>query len=219
MGAQANQVRDDILIRVNSRNLRPGDRIDEDDLRHRLCLSSTPIREALISLEASGVIERRPRSGARISVLDLEGLVKMVETMAEIEGAIAYRAARRINPAQAAKVQTALTNCLQFATQDPPAQAHYYDLNLEFHNALIQAAGNEHLANTLFSVRNRLIAYLSARLDPLAEIRRSAQQHQAIFKAVLNAEADHARDLMVQHVTFNDTQALDVMNALRPPQD
>ena len=58
MGAQAEQVREDILSRIMNRKLMPGDRIDEDDIRARLELSVTPVREALIGLEQARVIEQ-----------------------------------------------------------------------------------------------------------------------------------------------------------------
>ena len=36
LGAQADQVRDDIIARIHARGLRPGQRIDEDEIRGRL---------------------------------------------------------------------------------------------------------------------------------------------------------------------------------------
>lgn len=193
----------------------PGDRIDEAELRARLSLSGTPVREALISLEAAGIVERIPRGGARILELSLEGLVQLVETLAEIEGAIAYRAARRINPHQAAALEEAAQACAARAGTHPPGDPGYYDVNLAFHMALVNAAGNEHLKQTVFNIGNRLIAYLSARHALPGEAQRSARQHADICRAVLASDGDLARELMIQHVIFNDTLALDVMNILR----
>lgn len=216
MGIQADQVRDDIIGRVLGRDLMPGDRIDETDLRTRLGLSGTPVREALISLEASGVIQRRPRGGARIMALDLEGLVKMVEALAEAEGAVAYRAARRINAVQARALEQAADACEAFVRYPDAAHDPYFDLNLGFHRALIDAAGNEFLEQAVYHNANRLIGYLSARHDLPGEPRRSARDHRAICDAVLAADGDRARDEMIRHVTFSDTLALDVMNAVQP---
>jgi DNA-binding GntR family transcriptional regulator len=216
MGTQADQVRDDIIGRVLARNLMPGDRIDEADLRERLQLSGTPVREALISLEASGVIQRRPRDGARITALNLEGLIKMVEALAEAEGAVAYRAARRINSEQARLLARATEACEAFAENGGPAQGSYFDLNLAFHRALIAAAGNEYLEQAVYHHANRLIGYLSARHDLPGEPLRSARDHRVICDAVLAAEGDRARSEMIRHVNFSDATALDVMNTLRP---
>ncbi|MEW2915119.1 GntR family transcriptional regulator [Leisingera sp. JC11] len=219
MGAQADQVRDDILGRVRSRELMPGDRIDETDLRERLSLSGTPVREALISLEATGIVQRIPRGGARITSLDLEGLMKMIEVLAEIEGAVVYRAARRINTAQAEILQQATQACLDHANGKEQPHDSYYDVNLAFHTALVEAAGNQHLEEVTYQVGNRLIGYLSARHNLPGEPQRSANDHVAICEAVLEAKGDLARDLMIRHVIFSDTLALDVMNAMRNAND
>jgi len=214
MGAQADQVRDDILGRVTARELLPGDRVDEADLRERLHLSGTPIREALISLEAVGVVERRPRDGARIAALDLEGLMKMIEALAEVEGAIAYRAARRINDLQARDLERAAQACMARANQPTPRAGDYYDLNLAFHQALIRAAGNEYLEQAVYHLANRLVGYLDARHRLPGEAVRSARDHLQICRAVLDADGDTARMLMIGHVSFTDSMALDVVNAM-----
>lgn len=215
MGLQADQVRKDILDRVMERRLLPGDAIDESDLRDRLGLSSTPIREAFIALEATGVVHRPPRGGARIAAFDLEGLVKAVETLAEIEGAVAFRAARRINAAQAKALQAAALACSAAAGDDGFAQSGYYNLNLRFHEAMIAASGNEALGGMLLQLGVRLIAYLSARHDLPGEMQRSAADHARICAAVLDGQADEARALMVAHVLFGDTMALDVLNRVK----
>lgn len=214
MGQQADLVRQDILDRVNARKLLPGDRIDETDLRSRLDLSGTPIREALISLEAAGVIERRPRGGARILSLDLEGLMKSVEVLAETEAAVAYRAARRINPAQAKALAAAAKQCDAYFKKPKTFEVEYYDLNIAFHRALINAAGNEYLSEAVFHTSNRLIAYLACRHDLPGEAERSAKDHALICAAVLDSNGSLARDLMLEHVSFNDTLALDILNIL-----
>lgn len=215
MGVQADQIREDILRRVLDRTLMPGDRIDETELKDRLAVSGTPVREALIALETAGVVERRPRDGARITSLDLEGVIKLVEVLAETEGAIAFLAARRINPRQAEDLKQAAQACSDFVAGRSKPDANYYNLNLAFHMRLFAASGNEYMEQAVLSAGNRLVAYLAARHDLPGEPQRSAREHEAITAAILNGEADHARSLMIQHVSFSDRLAIDVMNAMK----
>jgi len=215
MGSQADQVHQDILDRVLQRRLLPGDVIDETELRDRLGLSSTPVREALIALEAKGLIHRPPRGGARIAAFDLEGLVKSIEALAEIEGAVAYRAARRVNVAQAETLRAAAETCQNAAADAGFVQKAYYDLNLQFHRAMIDAGGNEALGGMLQQLGLRLIAYLVARHDLPGEMQRSAADHARISAAVLDRNGDLARELMIRHVLFADSMALDVLNRVK----
>lgn len=211
LGAQADQVRDDIIARIHARGLRPGQRIDEDEIRGRLGLSGTPIREAIIALEALGLVERRPRAGVYVKALDLAGVVQLLEAHAEAEGALAYRAARRANPAQVARLEAALAACERF-----PASAEngpdYYDLNLAFHEALFACAGNAYLAQTALRSGTILLGYLHARHCLPGEPERSATEHRRIFQAVVAGNAADARRLMIDHVMMKDEQILDVMN-------
>ena len=214
MGAQADMVRTEILRQIMSRTVLPGDRIDEDDLKDRLSVSVTPIREALISLETTGVIERRPRSGARVATLDTENVIKMVEALAEMEGSVAALAARRINKAQIHALREAAKDCIKWV-KTPQKLTGYYDRNLDFHRALLAAASNEHLAESIMRLANRLVAYLDARHSLPGEAERSAAEHQDICNAIADGDGGKARELMMRHVNFTEVSAIDVMNALK----
>lgn len=50
----------------------PGDRLVEADLATRFGVSKTPVREALLSLEAEGLVVLRPHRGAEVSRLTAE---------------------------------------------------------------------------------------------------------------------------------------------------
>ena len=122
-------------------------------------------------------------------------------------------AARRINKSQADALLLAVRTCLSTASS-PGASSDYYDANLSFHTALIQAAGNEHLEGVALGLGNRLIAYLAARHALPGQPERSARDHEEICRAVLDADSDLARALMVRHVNFNDVSGIDIMNGL-----
>lgn len=211
MGAQADQVRDDIIARIQNRSLMPGMRLDEVEIRARLGLSGTPIREALIALETEGLVVRRPRAGVYVTALDLENIVQLLEAHAEAEGALAYRAARRATPGQLKNLEAALNAC-QANAKEPDGKTNYYDLNLAFHQALFACAGNAYLTRAALRSGNILLGYLFARHQLSGEAQRSAEEHRAIFDAVVVGDADTARSLMIDHVLMHHEQMLDVLN-------
>ena len=215
MGAQADQVRKDIISRIQKRELLPGDSIDEAELRKRLHMSGTPIREAVIALEAVGIVERRPRSGARVRSMNLAEFIRLLEAHAEAEGALAHKAARRANPVQIRKLEKMTVACENRAKEPTDRNGDYYDLNLEFHAALFDAAGNEFLADAAYRTGNILLGYLSARHSLKGEIARSASSHREIVNAIKAGDPELARDLMMSHVMMDDAQVLDVMNQIK----
>lgn len=61
--------------------IRPGEDIDETALAERYGISRTPVREALIRLEADGLIRFRPKRGARVTPLILPDLPRFMEAL------------------------------------------------------------------------------------------------------------------------------------------
>src|SRR2546422_2915617 len=74
--------------------LTPGSRLDETQLGGRFGVSRTPIREALLQLASSGLVEIRPRRGTVVAEVGPQRLYEMFETMAELEAACARLASR-----------------------------------------------------------------------------------------------------------------------------
>jgi DNA-binding GntR family transcriptional regulator len=213
MGAQADLVEEDIIRRIESRQLMPGEKISDQELRERLNTSGTPVREAFLRLEARGIVERRSSGGAFVVQSDLAGMLELAEALAEAEGAAAYRAARRINQTQIDKLEKALVSCETTDTRKTP----YYDCNLKFHLAIAEAAGNRYLLELIQNLGCRLVAYMAVRLDLKDQIARSNADHRLLFEAITSGEADRSRELMMQHITMSDGVALDVMNRLNAP--
>ena len=75
--------------------LNPGDVIEEARLMDAHGVSRTPVREAFIQLEASGLIRRLPRKGAVLFKPTLEEFLAILEVHAKLEGQAAGLAARR----------------------------------------------------------------------------------------------------------------------------
>jgi DNA-binding GntR family transcriptional regulator len=83
-GRKANQssevyelLRNDILRLA----IRPGEDIDETALAERYGTSRTPVREALIRLEADELVQFRERRGARVTALILSDLPRFMEAL------------------------------------------------------------------------------------------------------------------------------------------
>jgi GntR family transcriptional regulator, rspAB operon transcriptional repressor len=69
--------------------IRPGQRLSHRTLAKDLGLSRSPVREALLALEAEGIIEHRPQSGVYlrdVSPQELEELYDMRELIEPCPG-------------------------------------------------------------------------------------------------------------------------------------
>ena len=77
---------------IVERELRPGDRIRQEELAQRLGVSVIPVREALKVLEGEGQVTYAPRQGYTVARLDLAALAE-VYRLRELLEAEAVRAA------------------------------------------------------------------------------------------------------------------------------
>lgn len=132
----ANQVRDLIIEGY----LEPGSRIDEMDLVTRLGVSRTPMREALRTLAAEGLVVIRPSRGVIVRKLSAEDVFSMLEMLGEIERFGGVLAAERATEEEVA----ALLDIHQrmMALYEARDRLPYYKLNQLFHSRLAEASHN-----------------------------------------------------------------------------
>lgn len=120
--------------------LRPGDRVPQDDVAQALGISRIPVREALIALEREGWVTIAMHRGAFVTSLDEQAVRDHYELYGLVYGFAVERAVVRSGPdlARGLKdVQHELS-----ATDDP---AEVWRLTLRFHALVIEAAGSPRL--------------------------------------------------------------------------
>ena len=204
-----------ILDSIDLGLLNPGDVIDEQDLVTRYGVSRTPVREAILHLEAIGLVRRLPRKGATIFRPTLEEFLAILEVHAKLEGLAAGLAARRLSKQGALTLEAAVTACeVHAASQGDANPDGYYQLNLRFHECVAMAAGNAVLVDFVKTNARKLLAYYRARYRFAGSIARSATEHRAIARLILNRDSVAAEALMQSHVQFDQVTAMDLLAAL-----
>ena len=103
MGSQTDQIVDHIVREIEQGTLMPGDVLDEKSLVGRFGVSRTPVREALLQLDAVGILRRKPRGGAEVFKPNLEEFLAILEVHAKLEGHAAGLAASRFVGASASR--------------------------------------------------------------------------------------------------------------------
>ncbi len=120
--------------------LKPGERLIEEDLARELGVSRSPLREALRILEKKWLVDLIPRREARVSILNEQLLVSTGDILKEIYGLVARRAAEFGSKEELdliSKKLTALEDCAK--NQD---RRGYFDALIEYESACLRAAKN-----------------------------------------------------------------------------
>ena len=211
-GKSSERLREAIEEDVTMGRLTPGSRIDEAALEKRFGVSRTPVREALIQLASSGMVEIRRRVGATVSVLEPKRLFEMFEVMADLEASCARRAARRLGPEQEKELRKALEACRKAAhSGDPDA---YFRENETFHRAIYTASGNGFLAEHALTLHKRLRPYRRLQLRTRNRIGNSLAEHEAIVEAIVKGDGELAAKAARDHITVQGERFSDLVASL-----
>ncbi len=176
-----------------------GAKLNEADIAAELRVSRGPVREAFRALDQSGLVRTEKNRGVFVRQVSLEEAHEIYEVRAALDGLIGRLAARRIKPAQLARLKD-IVKRMHVASRALDS-ASYYPLNIEFHEVLAEASGNQALIENYRRVVNELNLYRREALARDAKsIPISAKAHDDIVKAVAKGDAELAGRLLFDHV-------------------
>ncbi|OIJ64523.1 FadR/GntR family transcriptional regulator [Streptomyces mangrovisoli] len=187
-----------------------GDRLPaERELAERLGISRVTLREVLKVLQDQGLVEsRRGRYGGtfvlpradgggedelrrRVAAVDIEDVLRFREVL-EV-GAAGLCAAHGLGGERAARLREALAR-----THDAPL-ADYRRLDTLLHLTLAELAGSPTLTAQYAAVRATVNDLLDCIPLLVRNLEHSQRQHTALVEAVLDGDADGAREMMREH--------------------
>jgi len=216
MAGQTEQVLSAIMDDIEGGRINPGDVIEESRLVEVHGVSRTPVREALIHLEAKGLVRRLPRKGAVLFKPSLEEFLALLEVHASLEGQAANLAAHRLTVPNAVKLEAVVCACeahCKASGEDDPIG--YSRLDHRFHEAVAASTGNPFLVEMIKVNARMLTAYFRARYRLPGAISTSASDHRRIAALITERERDQAEAAMIAHVRFDQVTVMDML-AARP---
>jgi DNA-binding GntR family transcriptional regulator len=207
----AARVADVIQARVASGELATGTWLRQSALAREFQVSRTPIREALQTLRARGLVELIPNRGARVRLPSLREIREAYFLRAELEGLAAELAADLISQSQLDRLRDAERlfeeSVAAFAAErtrrppEPTVQETWLTANDLFHEVVQEASHNELLAATIAGLHQSFPRNLTwGVLDDLRLLEDNAAQHRLIREAIEARDGASARRLMVAHI-------------------
>ena len=215
-GTTVDQMVRAIADEILNGRLRPGDRLDEMSLAERYGVSRTPVRDALGQLSAMSLVERRPNRGAVVMTVTQEHLASMFESMAELEAICARFSAERMTPAERVALENAHYASRRLVREN--ADDAYDAYNFQFHTRLYEGAHSKHIMELTMMTRSRLAPFRRAQFRLRGRLLKSWEEHDAIVRAVMRADAVAAAEAARAHVaTVSDASAVFASPIQAPP--
>lgn len=178
--------------------LEPGRRLKEEELARELGISRTPVREALLMLQAEGLVVATPNRGALVRVHTPDDLDDLYQLRALLEGYAARRAATRISEEGIAQLRA---SCDRFDAMRPDDDLRgLVRENLLFHSTILDAADSGRLGSMVRRVIELPLVYKSYIWYSPDQTRISAHYHRQIVNALEAGDSERAELIMKEHV-------------------
>ena len=175
-----------------------GQRMVEIDLSRETGASRARVREALRALAAEGLITIEAFRGASVKRFDRAEVEQIYQLREVLEGLAARLAAVRGEASGKARIGT--LNTEMEALQRSGDRDGYARANEAWHQAIIAAAANPHLAETLERLRLPMLRFQFQAFYQRSAMADANADHRAVTTAVLAGDGDQAEALMRQHV-------------------
>jgi DNA-binding GntR family transcriptional regulator len=187
----------------------PGAKLNERELSERLQVSRTPLREAIRTLAAEGLVLLLPNRGAVAVQLSPDDVAHTFEVIAGLEALSGELAAQRITDAELAEIRALHYEMLAaFTRRDLSA---YYRLNAQIHDAINAAARNPVLQRSYRTVNAQLQALRFRSNFDERKWQRAVQEHEAMIDKLAARDAEGLRALMVQHLQHKRDAVLELL--------
>lgn len=183
--------------------VKPGERIQDAQLRESLSVSRTPVREALLALEQEGLVRIVPRQGYFAAEITLGDVVNAYQLRFILEPIVAAMAATRATDEDIERLRARAE-----APTDASAEglARAIEVNKQFHLEITRLAGNDRLTRIMGELLDALgrLALLDLRYRRTPESWRD--EHLTIIDAI--ASHDPVRTASVIRETFKPDEGL-----------
>lgn len=211
-GTPVSEVARRLMDLFTTGDLEAGTRLPpERQLAATLGVGRSAVREALAALEILGIVDVRPGSGTYLRGTASEllpqtlrwGLLIGSKNTAEL---LELRSGLEIYVARLAAGRAAASDLRALSVSLDRMRAGVSDLkafaraDLDFHNALAAAAGNDTLVDLLHVVRSLLQVYADRAVHDDAEARIAIDEHGTVFRAIEAGDEDAAASAMAAHM-------------------
>src|SRR5210317_108052 len=216
----SDKISEQLIKLIIDGKLKPGDKLPgERQLIELFGVGRSSLREALNRLETLGYIEVHKRKGNFVKSVDatlqlhplkdlirsdLKQIVQLYDIRRDIEQFSAYNAALQRTEEDLIKIE----RCVADMRQQMEGNKFSWDADQSFHIAIAQATHNflrVHVTTNIFEFSEEFLKPANeeaTRQDDTLKI--IADQHEAIYRAIAQGDADQARRKMAEHLLWTN---------------
>lgn len=188
---------------IFSGQLHAGQRLDQDAIAEALEVSRLPIREALVTLEAEGMVDNIARRGAYVTDLEEEDIIDHFRMYGLLSGIAAERVAEKHPEDVIARLSE--ISAQMRASSDPTV---HDNLNFQFHQVINRAGGSRRLIKVLRILANNMPSHFFESNTEWEFRERTFAEHDQIVELIREGDGTGAAQALAQHFLHTGQQAV-----------
>lgn len=177
-------------------DLKPGQKLKQQELAEWLGMSATPVREVLRILEAEGLLLHMPHKGVFVAEVSPEDTEEITPIRVALEGLAVRMCVSRLDDSDLAILEGLVSDMEQAWREMDLARvrrSNYY-----FHSAIYSGSGSEILRGLIERLWPRFATDLLWMIPGRSE--QSIEQHRAILEALKSRDENLAVQRMTEHI-------------------
>lgn len=194
--------------------------IRQERLAKEYNVSLSPVREALIQLEAEGLVTSVRHRGYQIAALSIENLQELYELRTLIEVALLAHAIPKLQESDLTAARK-LHETMEKISQGGKQPASWSKINWEFHCSLYRPAGRTQLLAVTENAHVKVTRYIhmERKMEHTVDLERSVKEHAALLASCESRDARKATEILSSHLAGASRDLAEFLNQHEQPQD
>ena len=189
---------DELRRRILDGEFPAGFQLRQDVLAEQFGVSRIPLREALVQLEAEGLVKIVPHRGAVVSELSLAEIEELFELRALIEPRLLRRSAARLTAADFEQLRQILD---QYSAELRAEHVHRWgEMNTQLHMLLYRHAEQPRSMGLVANLLQECDRHTRLQLSLTDGMERAEREHAEIVRLCADGRIEEASGLLQAHI-------------------
>jgi DNA-binding GntR family transcriptional regulator len=210
----ASSVADAIREKIITNQIKGGEALRQDALANQLNVSRIPVREALLQLEAEGLVTFVPHKGAVASSVSLEEVEELFALRVLLECDIISVS---ISNSTAESFEKSESILKEFDALLKPGSdmRELGTLNWQFHQSLYEPAARTRTLAIISGLHTHCDRYLRMQIQLTEDYERAEAEHHELLSLCKSGQKTAARKLLRTHIKTTGDELIRAISALR----
>ena len=175
--------------------LKPGSSIKTAEIIKELGISRTPVRDALIRLEAEGFVTILPQRGVLINSLSFEDAQDICEILGGLESKVISLVFHKIGAREIAEFMRLNQKMMTLVVNNTSDFNEYNECNIKFHDIFLNLCENQMLLKHIRILKRRLYDFPNRDYGKLWQ-HRNVTEHQKFVLLIEEGDVRKATDFI-----------------------